>query len=123
MRTVKAVVGIVTGSLLTLSAAAHSLVGWPALATELAATTAQADLVQGIQVGWHFGGVAMLAFGVMSVSTFVGRLKGRAVPTLPVALVSAAYIGFGAWALWVSNFDPFFFVFVIPGVLLAVALS
>jgi hypothetical protein len=42
---------------------------------------------------------------------------------LPTALVAVSHLGFGAWALYASNFDPFFFVFVIPGALLAIAVS
>lgn len=115
--------GMLTGVMLLLSAAAHSLMGWPALAGEIAATNTPADLVQGIQVGWQFGGVSMLVFGALVIATFRARLAGLAAPMFPVAFVAIAYIGFGAWALYVSNFDPFFLVFVVPGALLAFALS
>ena len=37
----------------------------------------------------------------------------------PVAFIAAAYLLFGVWALGVSGLNPFFLVFVIPGVMLA----
>jgi hypothetical protein len=62
----------------------------------------------------------MLVFGVIITAIFVKRLRGEPVPTTGPALVSVAYIGFGTWAVMHSN-DPFFFIFIVPGVLLALA--
>ena len=119
----RAVLGLVVGASQILSAAAHSLLGWPGLKQELAAAGVPSDLERGVEIGWHFGGVAMLAFGLVVIGVFARRLRGQAVSTLPAALIACAYLGFGAWALWRSDFEPFFLVFVVPGALLAIAAS
>ena len=121
--TLRNVFGLVAGVVLVLSSAAHSLLGWPAQAGELAKTTTPADLAKGLEIGWKWGGVAMLLFGVIVIATFLKRRRGERVWMLPSALVAVGYLAFGAWALYVSQFDPFFFVFVIPGALLGVAVS
>lgn len=59
----RSILGVVTGFLLILSAAAHSLLGWKQLKSELEPLHAPADLVRAIGAGWNFGGAAMLAFG------------------------------------------------------------
>jgi hypothetical protein len=43
------------------------------------------------------------------------------VSTVPAQLIAAMYLLFGAGALVASHFDPFCLVFMIPGVLLALA--
>ena len=121
--TLRNMLGLVAGVMLVLSSAAHSLLGWPAQAGELAKTTTPADLAKGLEIGWKWGGVAMLLFGVIVVATFLKRWRGERVWLLPSALVTVGYLAFGAWALYASQFDPFFFVFIIPGALLGVAVS
>jgi hypothetical protein len=39
----------------------------------------------------------------------------------PVGFIALVYMLFGLWALRASNLDPFFLVFVVPGLLLAAA--
>ena len=38
-----------------------------------------------------------------------------------VVLVGLAYAAFGVWALAISGMNPFFLIFVVPGILLAIA--
>lgn len=123
MAKTRTVLGLVAGMMLVLSSGAHSLLGWRAQAGELAKTTAPVDLLTGLEIGWKWGGAAILMFGVIVVATFLKRWRGERVWMLPSALVAVGYLAFGAWALYRSNFDPFFFVFVIPGALLAIAVS
>ncbi len=123
MAKARAALGLVAGGMLLLSSGAHTLLGWPSQAGELAKTTTPAELATGLEIGWKWGGVAMLAFGIMVVATFMKRLRGERVWMLPAALIAVSYLAFGAWALYRSNFDPFFFVFVVPGALLAIAVS
>jgi uncharacterized membrane protein (DUF4010 family) len=78
------------------------------------------DLALGLAVGWHFGGASMLTFACIVLWTFFRRLRGEAAPLVPTAIISAAYLTFGAGALAVSG-DPFFAVFIVPGLLLAAA--
>ena len=113
--------GLLAGVLLVLSSAAHVLLGWKQLGIELAKTQAPLNLVSGLSIGWHFAGVAMLAFGCIVLFTFVEALRGRPVSFRPVGFIALVYIVFGIWALSVSNLDPFFLVFIVPGLLLAAA--
>jgi hypothetical protein len=123
MSKVRSILGLISGVILVLSSGAHTFMGWQALGAELAKTNAPAELVTGLEIGWKWGGVAMLAFGITVIAIFLKRYRGEPASTFGAALVSVAYIAFGAWALVHSNFDPFFFVFIVPGVLLALASS
>jgi hypothetical protein len=107
--------------LLILSAGAHSILGWKAQSEALAKTNAPPDLVQGLQIGWIFGGAVMLVLGIICITTFLKRLRGEAASTFAPALIAIAYLGFGAWAAVITGGDPFVLLFVIPGVLLAIA--
>lgn len=119
MTKLRRVVGVVVGVFQVVSAAAHSLLGGAALRTELTAARVPDDLLRGALVGWQFGGAAMLAFGLIVVHAFAGRAGGGAISMLPARVVALTYLLFGVAALAVSDFDPFFLVFVIPGLLLA----
>lgn len=120
MNRARSILGITAGVLMLASSAAHSLLGWPQLRASLAQTNAPGDLVQGLALGWHFGGAAMLTFACIVLWTFFRRLKGVRTPVVPPAIIAIAYLLFGTGALAVSG-DPFFFVFILPGLLLAAA--
>jgi hypothetical protein len=114
--------GIFLGALIVASSIAHSLVGWPQLSARLTATQAPVDLMIALQIGWHFAGIAMLTFGSIVIWTFSNYLRGRVVSLRPAQIIGLVYLAFGLWALAVSRFDPFFFIFIVPGVtLVAVA--
>jgi len=121
MNRVRPVLGLVAAVLLVLSSGAHSFLGWKQLGSQLAATNAPTELVLGLKIGWMFGGVVMLTLGFIVFAIFLARFRGRNVPVFPAILISIAYLVFGVWALVVSNFDLFFLVFIIPGVLLVIA--
>ena len=110
------VLGIIAGVVLILSSAAHSLMGWKALGAQLVQAKAPADLIRGLRIGWHFGGACMLTFGIIVLMIFIRRL-----PSLPAFAISVLYVVFGAWALAVSDFNPFFAIFIVPGAMLLVA--
>jgi hypothetical protein len=117
----RAIVGIVGGIMLLLSAGAHSVLGWKSIGGELAAAGVPADLLRGVKIGWQFGGACMVVFGVIAINLFVRRLRGSADAGWPVLLIGAGYLAFGLWALVVSGFNPFFAVFIVPALLLIVA--
>ena len=117
----KSILGLVAGVILLLSAFAHALLGWKAMSEQLAQTNAPPDLVRGLQVGWVFGGVIMLVFGILCIATFLKRFRGQPVSTFAPALISIAYLAFGAWAMVTTGGDPFFMIFIVPAVLLAIA--
>lgn len=95
MARVRAGLGLVAGVLLILSAAAHSLMGGKAMGAQMEAAHVPLDLSRGLLVGWHFGGVAMLAFGLIAVAVFAKRLRGESVSALPAVVIGLAYLGFG----------------------------
>jgi len=121
MARVRAVLGLIASLIMIFSSAMHSLLGWSWLRGQLAAARVPPDLTFGLKVGWQFGGVAMLAFGLILLALFVKRLRGESVSSLAAVVVAVAYLGFGVWALFASDFDPFFSIFIVPGVLLLVA--
>jgi hypothetical protein len=114
--------GIFVGAILVASSVAHSVFGWPQLTARLVATQAPADLITGLKIGWHFAGMAMFTFGAIVIWTFHNYLMSRAVSLRPAQVIGLVYLAFGLWALAVSRFDPFFFIFIVPGLtLVAVA--
>jgi hypothetical protein len=117
----RVVLGLIAGALIILSGFAHSLLGGKDIAAQLLSANVPADLALGLKVGWHFGGVSMLVFGLIVIWLFNQRRIGRTVPMLPALIIGLAYLAFGCYALAVSDFNPFFSVFIIPGVLLVFA--
>ena len=117
----KSVLGLLAGVILILSAGAHSILGWKAMNERLAQTNAPPDLVQGLQVGWMFGGPVMIVFGILCITTFLKRFRGQPASTFAPVLISIAYLAFSVWAAVFTGGDPFFVIFVIPAVLLAIA--
>jgi hypothetical protein len=114
--------GVFVGAIIVASSAAHSLLGWPQLSGRLVATQAPTDLITGLKIGWHFAGLAMFAFGAIVIWTFHNYLMSRAVSLRPAQIIGLVYLAFGLWALAVSRFDPYFFIFIVPGLtLVAVA--
>ena len=112
--------GLLAGLMLIVSSGAHSILGWRSLRDELAAAHVPADLMLGLQIGWQFGGAAMLMLGVVFV-IFRQRLRGTNTPLLLAQAVAVTYLVFGAWALGASGGNLFFLVFLIPGAFLAMA--
>ena len=121
MNKTRSVLGLIGGGILILSSGAHSILGWQAMREQLARTNAPAELVTGLKIGWMFGGPVMLVLGTLAVVTFLKRYRVEPASTLAPALTAAAYLGFAAWAAIETNFDPFFFMFLVPGILLALA--
>lgn len=121
MNRFRTVLGMSGGVLLLVSTAMHSTLGWQHMRSELVKVNAPPALVFGFEVGWQFGGVAMAAFGLVALSLLVRRMRGLPAPAAPLWIVALAHGGFGAWALVSSSFDPFFWIFIVPAALIAIA--
>jgi hypothetical protein len=121
VRRAPALAAAVAAVMILLSAFAHSVLGWRAMGTALAQTNAPADLVRGLGIGWVFGGACMVAFGLTVAWTSRALWRGASPPRLPLAAIVACYLLFGAAAMVVSGGDPFYLVFIIPGLLAAYA--
>lgn len=91
------------------------------MSEQLAQTNAPPDLVLGLRMGWTFGGPVMLVLGILCISTFWKRFRGEAASTFAPVLIAIAYLAFGAFAAIATGGDPFFLLFIVPGVLLAIA--
>jgi hypothetical protein len=120
MTRLRTVLGLISGAIIALSSAAHSFLGWKSLQAKLVAAQTPADLIQGLAIGWHFAGGAMLAFGIIVIAIFVQRLRGEAVSSLPALIIAILYVVSGVWAMMITK-NPFFFIFIVPGLMLAVA--
>jgi hypothetical protein len=112
------VLGLVAAAFILLSAGAHGALGWQAMMVEIAKTNAPADLVRGLRIGWLFGSACMVIFGVLLLRLFIRRLRGHPEPGVHARIVGGGYLLFGVWALVTSQFDPFYAVFIVPGLLL-----
>ena len=110
--------GLVAASWLVLSSAAHSLLGWRQVHSQLSAASAPADLVFAVKAGWQFAGVSMLCFAIIVIAILRGRYRDPSVSTRPVYFIGIAYAAYGLWALLTSNGDWFFLIFIVPGLLL-----
>ena len=121
MKKARAVIGALAGVLLLASSAAHSLLGWKGIRGGLERANVPPELVHGVGLGWHFGGLAMLVFGSIVLMLFSETLQGRRVSLRPALLISVGYLLFGTWAAASSGFDPLFLLFVVPGLLLLFA--
>ncbi len=114
--------GLVVGVFFLASAAAHSLLGWKELGAGLSKVSAPRDLATGLALGWHFGGAAMVAFGVIVLSLFLEARRSPAVSLRPALVIGVVYVVFGDAAFFLGGFNPFFFVtFVLPGLGLVAA--
>lgn len=120
MARLRSVLGLIAAAILFLSAGAHSLLGWKSIQPRIEAFSVPADLVTGLRLGWHFGGAAMLVFGIIAAWVFLQRLRGVSVPAFPVVAIGVVYALYGAWAMSITG-EPFFAIFIVPGVLLLLA--
>jgi hypothetical protein len=112
---------LVAAVIMILSSGAHSLLGWPGLRTQLAAANAPAALVDGLAMGWHFGGLMMLVIGVVVLWLVRVARDGATNVWLPLFVIGIAYELFAIGCAVLLGFDPFLFVFLIPGSLLSCA--
>lgn len=113
--------GYLGGAILVLSSVAHTLMGWPGIRAELARSAASPDLMQGMQMAWYFGGMAMLVFGAIVIALFRAAQHGRPLPPLVVPAIGAGYLAFGLFELVATGYQPFTAIFIVPGLLLLAA--
>ena len=114
------VLGMIVGVILILSSGAHSILGWKGLGAELAKTNAPATLVTNLEIGWLWGGAAILIFGIMVIVAFRERARHPGASLRPMLILGIAYTAFGVWAI-VRSASLFFLIFVVPGVMLIAA--
>lgn len=114
-RKARTISGWILGILLILSALAHALVGWPELRAELSGAGAGEELVGALAVGWFFGSMAMLVFGLI-----VLRIMVRRADPDPLRFIAVGYLVFGVVAFVARGFETQFLLLIIMGLLLAI---
>jgi hypothetical protein len=106
---------ILAAVILVLSSATHSLLGWPALRARLA----DAELVSGLAMGWHFAGLAMLVLGILVLWLLAAARRGVVDIVLPLQIIGGAYELFTIGCFAILGWDPFLLTFFVPGTLLS----
>jgi hypothetical protein len=119
MDRLRIVVGFSVSAIMVASSLAHSVLSWKLLQGRLENTHATPDLISSLAIGWYWGGAAMFVLGVVVLVVFVQFLRNRSSSLVPTLIIGFGYMAFGIWAVAVSH-NPFFLVFVIPGLLLLV---
>ena len=119
VRKARKATGVLAGILLLISALAHAVFGWPAMAEALddviTDDAGAVDLLGALAVGWHFGSMAMVVFALI-----VLRIAIREADACSARFIGIGYLVFGVAAWLARDFDPHFLVFVATGTLLAV---
>jgi len=112
--------GITAGLVLILSSLAHAFGGWPAMEQALVAGNADPALIGALGVGWHFGSMAMLAFGIIVTFAAWNAARGNMVSMIPPRVIALAYVVFGLVAFVSRGFKPHFLFFVAAGLLIGI---
>ena len=112
--------GLLAGLFIVLCSFLHTL-GWRNLDRRLDAAKVPDAVQFDVAMIWHFGGAAILVFGLMVVTLFALRIRGRSVTMAPVVVVAAFYVAFGSYAMSVKGASPFLFAFLAPGLVLLLA--
>jgi hypothetical protein len=113
--------GFIAGAFLILNAAAHSFLGWGQFSAALAAVHAPSEIIGGLALGWHLAGASMFVFGVIAIMLFARRIKNSQTLLWPATVIGIFFVIYGVVAFVFSGRDPFYFVFVAPGIFLIVA--
>ena len=112
----------VVAAFLALSSLAHGILGWKAMSAELARTGASPDLLADLATGWYLGSVAMVAFAVIVLATWLEARGKKPAGRTAAATIALIYFVFGLLAFWFRSFNRHFLIaFVIPGALLGLA--
>ena len=110
----------VGGILLVASAGAHAFAGWPPQRDMLVQAGTDAELVAGLTLGWYFGSVAMLAFGVVVLRDAWLLKRNPAHAPGAAAIIGVGYLAFGMRALFYRGFNPHFLGFVAIGLVIGI---
>jgi len=111
----------VAALIIVASSAAHSLLGWPALRAKLAEANVPSELLNGLAMGWHFGGLAMLVLGILVLWLLATSRRGTVDVALPLQIIGGAYELFAMGCFALLGWDPFLLTFFVPGTLLSAA--
>lgn len=121
-RAAEVLLAVASGFLL-LSAAAHGFMGWPAVEESLEARIDR-EALDDVALGWIFGSVAMLAFGLLGFVGVGQALRGHGLDRWIPSVIGVAYVAFGVGALLYTHGNVYFLLFFcVPGALMLTAAS
>jgi len=112
--------GIAAGVVLLSSGPAHAFLGWPPMRAALTAANVDGRVVGALAIGWYFGSVAMLVFGVQMINAAVQVGRGNLSASAATKAIAVAYVVFGAVAFLARDLNPQFLFFIVTGVLAGV---
>ncbi len=113
----RAIVGLVAGCTLLLSAIPHAFMGWPSFEPVLAAASVDGEAVTGLKIGWLYGSFTMAGFGAIVILAAWSSLRRTAPPGSAPAVVAIATLAFGLWAYLGHGMHPHFLLFIAQGLL------
>jgi len=86
----------------------------------LTAANVDGRVVGALAIGWYFGSVAMLVFGVQMINAAVQVGRGNLSASAATKAIAVAYVVFGAVAFLARDLNPQFLFFIVTGVLAGV---
>lgn len=113
----RAYLGLAAGMFMLAGAAAHALTGFLPFQVAFEAAGVPFGVITGSYIGWIWGSFAMTAFGLMTIIESSRALREGPYSRPVLWLAGGAYVVFGAWALGISGFNPYFVFFVVVGLL------
>lgn len=120
-RTILLSILLITGILIALGALGHSFSGIDQVTIEFGKMGVSDEISKLVIVVWHFAGAAMVAFGMAVIWVWNRVRKGEKKALFISMLIGLLYLIYGISAVWYFNGEPFFFVFIIFGILLLVS--
>ena len=115
----RAMVLLLAGLLLAASSAVHEFLAWPHLRGDLVRDHASPGLIGALSLGWHFGSVAMLAFGLIVLSAGAAVWRSDRIATSPLWIIATACIAYGLAGFSLYGHNPHLLGFALLGVLVA----
>ena len=115
------ILGVITGIILILSSGALYFTGWGSMASRLVDAGAPDDVVARTSIGLLLATIAILLCGCVLFGVFMTRLRGLVAPLWPARLIGLAYTIAGIVAYKMSDNNFYMTIFVVPGILIALA--
>lgn len=117
----RAVLAAIGAVLLVASAAAHAFLGWPPFAADLREGGIEPDHITGLAIGWYFGSVAMVGFGLITAHAARELYCGRETGVPALGAIGLGYVAYGAVAFAATMHNPHFLGFIAIGLILLAA--
>lgn len=118
-----AVLLVVGGVLMLLSAFAHAFQGWPAMAAGLAPHPVDPEIHAALAIGWIWGSACMAGLGVLTLCCLPGVRCGERSARIATATAGFTWLLFGLGALYWRWPKTHFLAFVVLGAIVLAGLA